>query len=204
MVIPGYKINRSVDGKYGIEFAYTMWLYVEDSNFIQNRATNTKHIFHKGSKSGTPLASPNMWLDKETNKLHISMNTFHSVKETCDIDNIPVNKWFHIALVVINKSMHVYINCNLKKKCTLVGVPKLNYGDLYINLYNGFDGFISQFRYWNKAVSQYELEGLCDAGPSKSPCTQPGAKPPYLSKDYWMRTEFPNAIGLKDPTTRSN
>jgi hypothetical protein len=146
-----------------------------------------------------------MWLDKEINKLHVNINTFHSVKESCDIDNIPVNKWFHIALVVINKSVMIYVNCSLKKKCTLVGVPKLNYGDLYINLYNGFEGFISQFRYWNKAVSQYELEDLCESGPSKSPCTQPGARPPYLSKDYWMRTEFPNAIGLKDPvSTPSN
>ena len=71
-------------------------------------------------------------------------------------------------------------------------MPKLNYGNVYINMFNGFDGFISNMRYWNKAISQYELEDLCDIGPSKSPCTQPGAKPPYLSKDYWMKTEFPN------------
>jgi len=198
MIIPGHKIQRSVDGKYGLEFSYTVWLYVEDSNFVGARGTEYKHVFHKGSKDGSPLGAPNMWLDKDINRLNINMNTYHSLKESCSIDNIPLNKWFHVSVVVVNKSISVYVNCKLKKKCNLIGVPKLNYGDVYINMYNGFDGFVSQLRYWNKAISQFELEGICDAGPSKTPCTQPGAVPPYLSKTYWMKTDFPNAIGLNN------
>ena len=198
LIIPGSKIQLSVNGKYGLEFSYTTWLYVEDSNFVGSRATEYKHVFHKGSKTGSPLGSPNMWIDKDINRLNISMNTYHSLKESCNIDNIPLNKWFHISIVVVNKSVSVYVNCKLKKKSNLIGVPKLNYGDVYVNMYNGFDGFVSQLRYWNKAISQIELESICESGPSKSPCTQPGATPPYLSKSYWMKTEFPNTIGLKD------
>ena len=195
LVVPGSKIPRSVDGKYGLEFTYSVWLYIEDSNFINN--TDYKHILHKGSPDGIPLQSPGIWLYPTTNKLSINMNTFYSVKEPCDIANIPINKWFHLTIMVINKTIDVYINCNLKKRCKLKGVPKLNYGDLYVNLWGGFDGLLSNLRYWDRVLPQYELEAICTAGPSKAQCTQGGDKPPYLAQDYWMTTGFPNAISKK-------
>jgi hypothetical protein len=118
----------------------------QDSNFVEPRALKKKHIFHKGSKSGTPLASPNMWLDKEINKLHVNINTFHSIKESCDIDNIPVNKWFHIALVVINKSVMIRVNdpgtypasISHPKQCNLFSTQIYCQG-VGVKIYTGFE-----------------------------------------------------------------
>jgi hypothetical protein len=195
LVVPGSKINRSIDGKYGLEFTYSMWLYVEDSNF-STRKNTWKHIMHKGTPStAMPLQSPGIWLYPSTNKLAINMNTYHSVKESCDIANIPLNKWFHLTIMVIGNSIDVYINCNLKKRCKFKGIPKLNYGDLHVNtIANGFDGFISNLRYWDKSISSYQIQNICKEGPSKAPCTDTGVNPPYLSKNYWMNTGFPNTV----------
>ena len=194
--IPGYMIPRSVDGKYGIEFTYSMWLYIEDSNFAGARAKEWKHILHKGNTSGMPLQAPGIWLYKATNRLAINMNTYYSVKESCDVANIPLNKWFHLTIMVIGNSIDVYINCNLKKRCKFKGIPKVNYGDLYVNMWEGFDGFISNIRYWDRSIPGYKIEKICKEGPSKAPCTDTGVNPPYLAKDYWMNTGFPDALGF--------
>lgn len=197
LIVPGYKINRSIDGKFGLEFTYSMWLYVEDSNFSGARASEWKHIMHKGSSNGVPLQSPGIFLYPSTNRLAIHMNTYYSVKESCDVDNIPLNKWFHLTIMVIGNSIDVYINCNLKKRCKFKGVPKLNYGDLYVNtILNGFDGFISNLRYWDRSIAGFQIENICKEGPSKAPCTDAGVNPPYLAKNYWMNTGFPDAVGF--------
>ena len=194
--ISGSKVYRSKDAKFGLEFTYSMWLYIEDSNFAGARGKEWKHIMHKGNSSGMPLQAPGIWIYPSTNKLAINMNTYNSVKESCDIGNIPLNKWFHLTVMVIGKSLDVYINCNLKKRCKLKGIPKLNYGDIYINSWEGFDGLISNVRYWDRAVSGFQIKHICEEGPSKAPCTDPGVNPPYLAKNYWMSTGFPDAMGF--------
>ena len=193
--IPGHKVMRSDNGKFGLEFTYSMWLYIEDSNFAGARAKEWKHIIHKGTANGMPLQAPGIWLYPATNRLSINMNTYYSIKESCDIANVPLNKWFHLTVMVIGKSIDVYINCNLKKRCKFQGVPKMNYGNVYINMWEGFDGFISNVRYWDRAVAPFRIEKICKEGPSKAPCTDTGVNPPYLSKNYWMNTGFPDAVG---------
>ena len=205
--ISAYKFADPDDGQYGTEFTYTVWLYIKDTNFVNsgNKCGNSKfrHIFHKGSDdyyvSGDTviqplLQSPGLWLYPTINKLRINLNTYDSPKETCDIGNIPVNKWFHLTIMLIGNSLDVYVNCNLKKRCRLKGVPKLNYGKLFLSSWGGFDGFISKFKYHNYALQPYEVENACAKGPSSAPPTDPGVKPPYLAKDYWMTTGFPNSL----------
>ncbi len=190
--IPGYIIKPSNDSQYGIEFTYAFWIYVTDWVY---KSGEYKHVFHKGNSSAMPLQAPGVWLYPRENKMAINMNTFHSVKESCDIGNIPIGKWFHVTISVIGKNMDVYLNGRLKKRCKLIGVPKINFGDLYITEWNGFDGFLSKFRYFNYAVPYYMIENMISAGPSQMPCIETGqAVPPYLAKDYWFGTGFPDAV----------
>lgn len=210
--LPAYELPVANDGQYGTEFTYSMWLYVKDDNFtlfnssVSGKCASShafKHIFHKGSsdyynsKKGIKyplLQGPGLWLYPNENKLAINMNTYASVKETCDIGNIPLNKWFHLTIMLVGNSLDVYINCNLKKRCRLRGVPKINFGNLYITNYGGFDGLISRFRYYNYAIFPYQVEQACSLGPSNAPCTDPGEKPPYLANNYWMTTGYPRTL----------
>ena len=189
LTVKGDKIKRSVDGEYGIEFSYVTWIYVN------KWGTNWQHVFHKGSVNGSPLQAPGVWLYPNYNKLSINMNTFSSVRETCDIGNIPIGKWVHLGLVVIGKNIDIYINGDIKKRCEFKGIPKQNYGDLYVTNYGGFDGFVSKFKYFNYAIPIWKIIQLFNLGPSKAPCTDTGSSPPYLAADYWQTTGFPDALG---------
>lgn len=188
MIIPGHMVPPSIDQKYGAEFSYSMWIYITDYTYKQNE---WKHILHKGSQTAMPLQAPGIWLYPKENKIAINMNTFHSVKESCDVGNIPVGKWFHLTVVVIGKYIDVYINGRLKKRCEFKGVPKQNYGDVYINQWQGFDGFLSNVRYFAYALPFYRIEQLVKDGPSTEACMdEPTATPPYLAPDWWERNGF--------------
>lgn len=193
-IIPAQMIRPSQDSQFGIEFTYAFWMYVTD--WSSYKFGEYKHVFHKGNASAMPLQAPGVWLYPKENKMAINMNTYHSVKESCDIGNIPIGKWFHITIVCIGKNLDVYINGRLKKRCSLIGVPKLNFGDLYINEWNGFDGFMSKFRYFNYAIPYYKVEQLVADGPSKAPCTETGSAPPYFAQDVWFASGFPDAINF--------
>lgn len=191
LVIPGQNIKRSIDSKYGIEFSYTFWMYI---NNWGTKAGQLKHILHKGNSTANPLQAPGIWLDKNENTLLINMNTFAQVKETCNIKNIPVHKWVHVTVVLMGRNLDVYINGRLKRRCTLQGVPKQNYGDLYVSLHEGFDGFLSRMRYFNYAIPYYLIEKMFNDGPSSAKCIDTGnAVPPYLRDDYWMTTGWPDS-----------
>ena len=190
--IPGSEIRQSVDGQYGTEFTYSFWIYINDWS---TRQGEWKHVFHKGNNLAMPLQAPGVWLYPNENTMAINMNTYHSVKESCDIGNIPVRKWVHITIVVIDKNIDVYVNGELKKRNVLKGIPKQNFDDLYINAWQGFDGFLSKFRYFNYAVPYWKIEQIVSSGPSDAPCSETGEKPPYLASNYWQTTGFPNAVG---------
>lgn len=206
--IKAFKFKDPEDGQFGTEFTYTVWLYIKDTNFNQPTQSCSsggafKHIFHKGSsidgiQLGAPqsyplLQAPGLWLYPDINKLAINMNTFASPQEKCDIGNIPINKWFHLSIVLIGNSLDIYVNCNLKKRCRLTGVPKLNYGDFFITSWGGFQGFISNIRYFNTAINTFQIENQCTVKPSPPEFISPDDTPPYLADNWWMNTGFPRS-----------
>ena len=194
--IAGSKIPLSVDQKNGIEFTYSFWMYINDYNYKRD---SFKHILHKGSQTGRPLQSPGFWLTPKENRLNINMNTYYSIKESCDVGNIPIGKWVNVIAVIINKNIDVYINGQLKKRCKFKGLPKQNFGDIYITNWQGFDGFLSQVRYFNYAIPFFKVEQILKQGPSSAPCPLTGETPPYLAEDYWLTTGFP---GLTESDTK--
>jgi hypothetical protein len=118
------------------------------------------------------------------------------VVETSDIGNIPLNMWVNIIIVLIGNSVDVYVNGNLKKRTKLKGVPKLNYGDLYITNWLGFDGYMSRFRYYNYAIQSFQIDQIFGFGAStrvSQTNTSLSQKSPTLSSNYWLNTGFPQS-----------
>jgi hypothetical protein len=199
-IFPGKSIPRSNDGKFGIEFSYSVWIYVDewsDESRIKDETGQINHILHKGDELANPNQAPGIWLQRVKNDLRIvvKMNTFSTYTgcqgeacylERCDIGNIPLNKWVHLTLVTINKNIDLYINGFLKKRCLLKGLPRQNDGDVYINSFGGFRGFLSRVRYFNYALPIWKIEQIMRQGPS----TYVGpdiskAVPPYLAYNWW-------------------
>lgn len=193
MTIPAKLIKPSIDGQHGIEFTYAFWMYIKNWSVKDNE---WKHVFHKGNSTSIPLQSPGVWLYPKINKLAINMNTYESVKETCEIGNLPLHKWMHITISVMGKNVDVYVNGRLKKRCKLRGVPKINIGNLYINNWGGFDGYMSRMKYFNYAIPYWKVEKLVNQGPADSACIDTGEVPPYLSNRWWMTTGYPEAKGF--------
>ncbi len=226
-VINANMIADPTDGKYGQEFTYTTWLYIKDSNFIKSgdsgdescNIDNTsgpmfRMIFNKGSDDLKKITGPDgkqMWhyptlscpgvfLYPTTNKLHIRFNTYdkNNMFKSADVGNIPLNKWFMLTIVLIGNSVDIYIN-NMLKKREVVGVIKMNYGDLHIGSFGGFDGYLANFRYFNRAVQVWEIDELYQIGAStemRQPVTNI-QQVADLSNNYFFTTGFPNSNFMK-------
>ena len=176
-------LPRSENEYGGLETSYMLWIHID--NWSHN-ANKMKHILHKGNSSGEPLQAPGIWLHAEKNSLRINMNTYKHVTEFVDVDNIPLNKWVHITVAVRQRDMDVFINGNLAKRLTLEALPKQNYGDIYINAFGGFGGFISNLRYFNHYISFKEIDDHMRDGPSQKSCVDSGERPPYFVPNWWI------------------
>ena len=175
-------LMRSENENGGIEFTYVLWLHIDDWTYEYNK---WKHVFHKGNSTSWPLRAPGVWLHPKENILRVYMNSFKAINEYVDVSNIPMHKWFHVAICVRQRNLDIFFNGNLVKRKVLEGLPKQNYGDVYINSFNGFSGYLSRFKYYNYYISYSELVNHLNRGPSMMPCVDTNEMPPYLTPNWW-------------------
>lgn len=186
-------VVRSVNQQDGIEFTYSVWLYIDDLEYGKGKY---KHIFHKGndgfSTSGSmngmnqPNNAPGLYLDKNSNKLVIVMNTFDSINEQVVVNDIPLNKWINVILRIEGNKMDVYINGTIVLRHIFNGVPKQNYGDVYVNLDGGFSGLLSNLFYFNYGLTTSQILDLVKDGPNMKMDKSMDIFPPYLSLRWYM------------------
>jgi hypothetical protein len=172
-------INRS-DGQNGVQFSYSLWIYIENVN---SSIEEKQSVFHKGNVDGYPLMCPAVFLHSNTLKIHI--NTLEQIDENLEIPEIPIRKWLHLTLVVDNKNMDVYINGYLKDRKVLTSLPKQNTGNFWCNMNGGFDGYVSRIKYYPYAVGLNDIISTVEEGPAKSACISTGDRPPYLDRSWF-------------------
>jgi len=147
----------------GLEFSYSVWIYIQDFT------RGWKNILVKGARTTSANTSssraPGLWLYPDTNALHARINTFASPNEGCDIKNIPLQKWVHIAYVLNNRTVDMYIDGKLERSCVLRGVPKLNEDPLYVCDNGGFFGKVSNLVYYKYALNPDEVQQIYSDGP---------------------------------------
>jgi hypothetical protein len=162
-------IYRSVNANDGIEFTWSTWIFI---NNLQTNAGIYKHIFSKGNSTLTengmiqPNNAPGLYIAPNTNALVVVMNTFNVINEEIIIPDIPINKWVNIIIRCQNTTLDVYINGTIARSINLVGVPKQNYGDVYVAMNGGFDGYISNLWYYNYALGTAAIQNLVTKGPN--------------------------------------
>ena len=162
-------IYRSVNAPDGLEFTWSIWLFIND---LGNDNPRYKHIFHRGNDEiaqnglNFPNNSPGLYLSPNTNELTLIMNTFNVINEEVIIDDIPINKWVNVIIRCSNVDLDVYINGTITKSVKLTGVPKQNYGDVFVGMNGGFNGYISNLWYYNYALGTAEIQRLVRSGPN--------------------------------------
>ena len=183
-------ILRSDNKKSGIEFTYSVWLNIYN---LDGQGIKRRHIFHKGNayhdaseNMFMPNNSPGLYLDAEANKLIVVMNTFDQVIEEIEIDNIPFHNWINVAIVVKQKIVDIYVNGVLAKRYKLSGLPKQNYGNVYINKNGGFNGSLADLSYYNYAVGPAKLRSIAQSKPNfKVDNKNIENYPPYFSLGWY-------------------
>ena len=194
-------IKRS-ENEEGIEFAYSFWTIILDFDYKNGE---WKHLFHKGNSTSYPNRAPGVWLHPNDNKMRVYMNTFDNILEYVDIGDIPVKKWFCTTIVLQNSKSHsdkskdvdptdssshildVYINGSLKKSKLLKSIPRQNNGDMWVNLFGGFSGYLSKLQYHSYAPDFKEIESYLKEGPSEMTAQDTGEMPPYLDDKWWFK-----------------
>jgi len=201
-------LMRSSNKPTGIEFTWSVWLSITS---IDSTTGNFQHIFNKGNNIydshgiATINNAPGVYVGKKVNPsgnettetnpyLHIVMDTVNgSASQIVDVDNIPLKKWFHLGVRMENKIMDVYINGVISARSTFTNVPKQNFNDVYVcDSKLGFNGNLSNLRYYNHALNVFELNNIVMWGPNtknsalSSVVSGTSQTSSYLSSSWYM------------------
>ena len=171
-------ISRSVNANDGIEFTWSTWIYIDDLTYNSGKY---RCVFYKGNDFASDSASssedqpkglnfpnnaPGLYIAPNTNDLVIFMNTFNVINEKITVNDIPLNKWVNIIIRCQDNTIDIYINGTIIKSHNLHGVPKQNYGDVYIAPNGGFAGYISNLWYYDYALGTAAISELVRKGPN--------------------------------------
>ena len=167
-------VLRSNNNTEGLEFTWSVWLYVDDFSYKEHEY---KHVFHKGNDNinvstppigmNFPNNAPGLYITPDTNNLLVVMNTFNKINDEVIVPDLPLNKWVNVILRVSNQhQLDIYINGTLAKRHILEGIPKQNYGDVFVAMNGGFAGYISSLKYFSDALGTNEIQTIVDNGPN--------------------------------------
>jgi hypothetical protein len=163
-------IYRSVNATEGVEFTWSVWLFI--NNLYTTNSGIYKHVFSKGNsnlqENGLiyPNNAPGLYIAPNTNTLVVMMNTFNVINEEILIPDIPISKWVNVIIRCQNTTLDVYINGTIARSINLVGVPKQNFGDVYVAMNGGFNGYISNLWYYNYALGTAAIQRISTSGPN--------------------------------------
>lgn len=185
-------IYRSVNGQKGVEFTWSVWIFINNMQYLEGQY---KNIFYKGNSNlgenglNFPNNAPGLYIAPNKNTLVVMMNTFSVINEEILIPDIPLNKWVNVIIRCANKTIDVFINGTITRSLELSSVPKQNYGDVYVAMNGGFDGYISNLWYYNYSLGTVAIQKLLRSGPNTKMLGSNGMNikdPNYLSLRWFF------------------
>ena len=173
------ELPASLNQDKGLTFAYSCWVRIDNFAYQPGKP---KVIFTKGP---TDLSSmcPALMIDGNTNSLLVKLDTFGAT-EVVAIPNIPAKKWMHIAIVVDQKAMDIYVNGILHTHHSIAQVPRQNSGTVHTGVDSGFEGKLAGLTYYNYFLKPTDIPGLMSSRPQAE--TEIGTLPPYFDISWWI------------------
>jgi hypothetical protein len=197
-------ILPSVNERTGMEFSYSFFLSV-DQNTFNNGEEVLYSVFYKGYDNNPwPLLSPGVFIMGNNNTMRVIMSSLKEPYNYVDVENIPINKWFHVVLNYQNSALEVFINGKIVKKLyfnnalpynNFQNINIFNKKTLTVNIPTGrnirfqgsINGKISRLIYTRYALSVSEIQSLYKKGPSSIITTAtPSVETSYLSDSWWV------------------
>jgi hypothetical protein len=195
-------IYPSINAPSGLEFSYSCFLLINKATF-QGSDDGLRHVFHKGSPNYKPLMCPGVFVRNNDNALVVHMNEAGSWNTYCELPNMPVGKFFHLAIVVRSMNVDIYINGNVAHRMKLTTIPRQNFGDVYVFKNESFSdaasspdhpfkvagaasGLISRLAYSGYALNYEQIDRMVRSGPSSQLVSATQNLPPYLADNWWV------------------
>lgn len=188
-------IYRSTNEREGIEFSWSVWIYIKNLQYLDGKF---RHVFYKGDSNLTPTGlnfpnnAPGLYIAPNTNALVVMMNTYNVINEEVIIPDIPLNKWVNVIIRCENNTLDVYINGTISRSVELNGVPKQNFGNVFVAANGGFEGNIADLWYFNHALGTAQIQRIFETGPdtrmasSSMSATSSGSTNDYLSMRWFF------------------
>lgn len=162
----------------GQQLSISTWFYMKNFQYrLGDWKTllwlgNPPHNGQNGNKDNFSL--PKMQFYPFTNAMRIVTSTSAPESlESCDIKNIPFNKWINIIYVLNNRSVDIYIDGKLERSCVLQGLPLFPNNNLLIEFgtknsnsnREGFFGKIGRTQYFAEAITTSHIRSIYERGP---------------------------------------
>jgi Concanavalin A-like lectin/glucanases superfamily len=153
------------ESPYGLQYTYSFWLNVHD---LEYRYNQDKVIARSGSVEGT--LNPMIFISAVSNNLMVRIKNRQG-QDTFGVQNIPLMRWVHVAVVLNNRNVDIYMDGKLERSHVLSFVPSLpnaNSEKLFICNDGGYQGRISKFQYFSKALGPSDIYNVYISGPMTS------------------------------------
>ena len=205
----GKPIHRSNNEDKGIEFTWSSWLKLdglpEDSNSVY-------HIYNKGSEpnyfeqederddENNPKYAlkncPGLYVTDVSGyttslQLNIKIDTLGGDESVIPIVDLPIKRWFHLAIRLQNKIIDVYVNGTIATRVPFTEIPEQNYGDIFVG-YDNYNGSISNLRYFDSALSVFQISNIVMSGPdlSNPDENEDIGSADYLSSSWYTKDSY--------------
>ena len=160
-IISGKKIPSAMGG---VEMSTFCWLYIDNITYNYGK---TKHIFTKGNISkNSRNHCPSVHMDPKTNDILISISN-KNYNDDIRLKDIPLKKWFSLAIVIRDLMVNVYLDGELYISQTMRSIPKINNGNLYVSRNGGFKGVISNLGMFSIPLDIPKIKSIHKKGPNK-------------------------------------
>jgi len=145
-------IRRS---ELNVEFTYHMFLYIAewDYNIYWFKPIIVKSM-------NMEQFCPALYFEPVKNNLVAIITSENGKNHLVRVEDFPLKRWTHVALVVKGVNVELYINGLLAKTLPMDSPAKQNEGDVLICPWGGFSGQISKLAYRPKALRAKEIYEL--------------------------------------------
>jgi hypothetical protein len=176
----------------GQEFTIAMWIYLAD----YEASDRHRLIFRRGGSSDQiGMASPIIFLDRATNRLHVALRTNQSAPVTTldqvmsssskyitgSIEYLPLQRWVQIAVAVQDSVLTIFMDGELYSVTNITdawsgtndasprAIFNLSQGSIYIgDRAAPSRSFISNVQFYSYAMSQRDVAKAYAKGPIQS------------------------------------
>ncbi len=177
VVVPGDQAppqSGPEGGNYGIQW----WMFIQDWDY---KFGEKKPVIVRGADN---VFNPKIYLHEVENTLCAQISVFPAAGSTvgsepasissdgsatddtftCSVPNVPLQKWFAVALSVSGRNVDIYLDGLLVRSCLLPGVPRAPEGSLSIMPDGGFSGNVVDLYHYSRSLVPADVQKFAAAG----------------------------------------